>query len=353
MVDRLGTSETAARLCGLPPLQGETMRNHNIIVIGASMGGLEALRALVKQLPADLPAAVFIVLHITPSAPSLLAPILGRESALPVAAAQNGEAVEYGRVYVAPPDHHLLLKDGSVHLTRGPRENRTRPAIDPLFRSAAVAYGPQVIGVVLTGYLDDGASGLLAIKRCNGVAIVQDPDDAAYPSMPLSAIERVEVDYRLPVQEMGKVLTNLVHHPAKEAAPIPKDILVEAAISEGTKSSMRTEENLGTLAPFACPECGGTLWQVGNHEPLRRYRCHVGHGLTVRALLASQDEQLERSLWAAMRALQERSHLLRDLARDERDQNREAEARQYETEAGDSDEHIRRLKELFVLESAD
>jgi two-component system, chemotaxis family, protein-glutamate methylesterase/glutaminase len=236
------------------------MDNHNIIVIGASMGGLEALRALVKQLPPDLPAAVFIVLHITPSAPSLLAPILDRDSALPVTSAQDGEAIESGRIYVAPPDHHLLLKPGQVRLTRGPRENRTRPAIDPLFRSAAVAYGPHVIGVVLTGYLDDGASGLLAIKRCNGVAIVQDPEDAAYPSMPLNAIEMVPVDYRLPIAEMGRILTELVQLPPKEVVPVPKDILVEAAISEGTESSMRTEEYLGALAPFACPDCCGSLW---------------------------------------------------------------------------------------------
>ena len=192
---------------------------HDIIVLGASVGGVEALSNLVAQFPEDLPATIFVVQHISPTAPGQLAQILDRAGPLPATMARDCESFELGHIYVAPPDHHLLVKQGCLRVTRGLRENRVRPAIDPLFRSAAVAYGARVVGVVLTGLQNDGTSGLLAIKRCGGIAIVQDPTDALYPDMPLSALEHVTVDYCLPVLKMGAVLYRLSQEPPVATPP--------------------------------------------------------------------------------------------------------------------------------------
>src|SRR5262247_467324 len=189
------------------------MQGHDVIVIGASVGGVEALSNLVAQLPEDLPATVFVVLHVSATATGRLAQVLNRAGPLPATTVQDCDSFEPGHIYVAPPDHHLLVKQGCLRVTRGLRENRVRPAIDPLFRSAAVAYGARVVGVVLTGLQNDGTSGLLAIKRCGGIAIVQDPTDALYPDMPLSALDHVEVDYCLPVMKMGTVLYRLSQEP--------------------------------------------------------------------------------------------------------------------------------------------
>jgi two-component system chemotaxis response regulator CheB len=220
------------------------MQGHDIIVIGASVGGVEALSNLVTQFPEDLVASIFIVQHVTPTAASQLAQILDRAGPLPVTMAQDCESFEAGHIYVAPPDHHLLVKQGYVRVTRGLRENRVRPAIDPLFRSAAVAYGTRVVGIVLTGLQNDGTSGLLAIKRCGGIAMVQDPTDALYPDMPLSALENVEVDYCVPVLKMGSILYRLSHEPPAETLPIPEELRIEVNIAEKpTDNSERLSEN--------------------------------------------------------------------------------------------------------------
>ena len=193
-------------------------RGRDIIVVGASSGGMTALSDLVRPLPEDLPAALFIVQHISPDAPGILADMLARESMLPARQAKEGMPVEQGGIYVAPPDHHLLVEQGHVRLTRGPRENRARPAVDPLFRTAASCYGPRVVGVVLSGALDDGAAGLLAVKQAGGTAIVQDPEEALYPSMPQSAMDYVDIDYSLSASEIGAVLNRLAREPIPEAA---------------------------------------------------------------------------------------------------------------------------------------
>src|SRR3989440_3321854 len=209
------------------------MPGHDIIVIGASAGGVEALIKLAGQLPADLPASIFIVLHIPAQSPSLLPDILGRSGRLKAVHPQNGESIAPGRIYIAPPDHHLLVTLGHVHVMRGPKENRHRPSIDVLFRSAALAYGPRVVGVVLTGSLDDGAAGLLAIHQCGGISVVQDPKDALYPSMPQSALELVDTDYCLPLAKIGPLLTRLAHEQVDNPlSPImPKDLEKEVRIA--------------------------------------------------------------------------------------------------------------------------
>jgi two-component system chemotaxis response regulator CheB len=323
------------------------MTNRDIIVIGASAGGVEALLNLAVQLPYDLPAAVFVVQHTAPDSPGELANLIDRAGPLEARLAQNGEAIQRGVIYVAPPDQHLLVHKDQVRLTRGPRENYARPAIDPLFRSAAAVYRSRVIGVVLTGLLDDGTAGLLAVKRCGGVAVVQHPDDAVYRDMPRSALANVEVDYCLPLASMGRRLTHLAHEPAGAETEVPHDIVVEAKMAEAIESGSPREEVLGTPAPYGCPECGGPLWEL-HKEGLRRYRCHVGHAFTARALLASQDEALEKALWMALRTLEERSNMLASIARDEREKGRHLSAKIYAERAAESKTYAQSLREFLI-----
>jgi len=288
--------------------------HHDVVAIGASAGGVEALQRLVRDLPADLPAAVFVVLHIG-RAETQLAEILNRAGPLPAAPATGGERFEPGRIYVAVPDRHLLLHDGHVLLRRGPHENMSRPAIDPLFRSAACSHGPRVVGVVLSGALNDGTAGLRAIKRCGGIALVQHPADAAVPSMPLSALHHVEVDECVPIGAMGEAIARYVMAAAGPKLEIPPEICLEAAIAA---QEMSTEERkVGKLSPFSCPECGGSLWEVADGN-LLRYRCHIGHAYTADAMLAAEKERTDQLLARLLRTHRDRAELVRRMARQER-----------------------------------
>lgn len=286
-----------------------------LIVIGTSAGGLHALQQLLGALPADLQAAVLIVMHIGAN-PSELPGILSQRSALPVLHARDQQLVEPCTVLIAPPDHHLLVDrdDGlaRVTLSRGPKENHTRPAIDPLFRSAAAAFGPRVIGVLLTGYLDDGTVGLQAIKACTGMALVQDPADAFAPDMPASALQNVAVDYSLPLHAIAPALISLVDRPVKEAPPAaPHWVQVENRFARN-QAGIDDLPGVGTPSTFTCPDCGGTLWQLAHNMP-RRFRCHTGHSYTIHTLLALQQETVEHCVWAAIRALQEQERLAEDM----------------------------------------
>ena len=323
------------------------MRNHNIVVVGASAGGVEALQQLFSQFSPNLQASFFVVLHIPPESPSVLAELIDKAGPLTAKVPKNEESIQPGHVYVAPPDFHLLVKSGYIRLHRGPKENRHRPAIDPLFRSAAIAYRAQTIGVVLTGYLDDGTSGLLAIKRCGGIAMVQDPVDAAYPDMPKNAIAQVEVDYQLPLRNMGGVIAQIVEQPAANVDEVPKDIVMEAKIAEQTMSNISEENRLGHLAPMSCPECNGPLWEI-DADKVKRYRCHVGHGFTAKALMASQDSALEQALWAAMRTMEERANLAQVMAKKEAEQGRSRSAQIYKERAETSRSHAQVIKKLLV-----
>jgi two-component system chemotaxis response regulator CheB len=308
------------------------MTGHDIIVIGASAGGVETLSKLVGQLPADLPATIFVVQHVSATASGYLAQILGRAGPLPVTLARDGERFQRGHLYVAPPDHHLLVKPDRMCVTRGPRENRVRPAIDPLFRSAAVAYGARVVGVILTGLQDDGTAGLLAVKRCGGVAIVQAPDDALYPEMPLSALAQVEVDHCLPLSKIGAVLYRLVYETPAPTPPIPRDIPAEVGITIHPGDTTSREEELGTLAPLACPECGGPLWELHN-DRLQRYRCRLGHAFTDTSLLAGQTDVIETALWTAVRTMEERARILTLMTHKRRELGYQQLAESLETQA--------------------
>lgn len=287
----------------------------DIIVVGGSAGAVEGFQTLVRHLPADFQAAIFIVLHLPVDFPSMLPKILSRAGPLPAVHPLDGEPVRHGRIYVAPPDRHLTLQDGVVRVTRGPRENRHRPAIDPLFRSAARVFGQRVIGVIMSGQLDDGAAGLHAIRSRGGIAIVQDPDDAASRDMPQSALEYGNVDHVLPAAEIGPLLVELVNRCAGETMGKPKSNgdRTEDRSVEQNRSASSPEDSVGTPSTFSCPECHGVLWQVKEGE-VTRFRCRVGHAFTMASLGGEQDQAVENALWVAMRALDEKAALNKRLA---------------------------------------
>ena len=294
------------------------MQRKEIIVIGASSGGIDALKELVSALPRDLKASIFIVLHVAPYSLGILPEILERAGRLPAANARDWETIEQGRIYVAPPDHHLLVEaSGYVRVTRGPRENRFRPAIDPLFRSAAHAFGTRVIGVVLTGWLDDGTAGMWAVKQRGGTAIVQNPEEAFAPAMPLSVIRHVEVDYITPLKEIAPLLVRLTSETTtadeEGAYPVSEEMETEVKIAREDNALDSGIVSWGEPSLYACPECHGVLLQLKEGNGVR-FRCHTGHAYSVDTLLAEFSEKTEDSLWSAIRALEENVLLLRHLA---------------------------------------
>jgi two-component system chemotaxis response regulator CheB len=292
------------------------MARKDIVVVGASAGGMEALQKLVSRLPAGLPASIFVVWHLSPGIKSVLPSVLSKAGPLPAANPEDGDPIEAGRIYVAPNDQHLLLENGYMRVTRGPKENRFRPAIDPLFRSAAYVYGPRAIGVVLTGALDDGTAGLWTIKLRGGTTVVQEPSDALMRSMPLSALDNVAVDYRVAVADMGELLGRLAREPAAKPAKIAaeEDEKTRHEIRIAKKREALEEQTfeLGELSPFTCPECHGVLTMIREGK-IVRFRCHTGHAFSSDTLLASNSEELEARLWEAVRAADESVILLNRL----------------------------------------
>lgn len=278
------------------------------IVLGASAGGVQSLSEVVSRLPADLKLPVFVVLHIPPYVASSLPDILNRVGPLNVVHANDGDMIKGGVIYVAPPDHHLLVENKHVAVTKGPKENRFRPSIDALFRSAAYVYGKGAIGVILSGALDDGTSGLWSIKRLGGIAIVQQPDEARFESMPQSALDHVEVDYNLPSTEIGELLGQLADmdiQPAEETpAEIKKLLEIEIKIAVEGGAFQKGIMDLGHLTPFTCPECHGALVKISK-EGISRYRCHTGHAYTDNALLEAVMDSSGEMLWQVIRSLEE------------------------------------------------
>jgi two-component system, chemotaxis family, protein-glutamate methylesterase/glutaminase len=328
----------------MPESVGTQTRFRDIVVIGASAGGLQALQELLPALPSDLRASIFIVLHV--GATSHLSEILDRMTALPVVQARSGDEIEAGRIYVAVPGVHLLLHDDHILLRRGPRENLARPAVDPLFRSAGCTFGARVIGVVLSGGLNDGTAGLRAIKRCGGIAVVQDPRDAAFPDMPLSALQNVEIDHVAPARALGGLLIRLTREIAGETPLIPLEIRLETAIAAQELSGMDTENQLGKLSRFTCPECHGMLWEI-EEGSLLRYRCHVGHAFTAAAMLHAHTASAEEMLWSLMRVHQERAALARRMAEEERARFRHAAAEELQQRARGYDEDAEIVRGLL------
>ncbi|RKH91957.1 chemotaxis protein CheB [Corallococcus sp. AB045] len=327
------------------------MQRHDIIVIGASMGGVEALTALARQLPGDLAACVLLVLHVPAQHRSYLPEILTRSGPLPAHHPQDGEGLEPGRIYVAPNDRHLLVEPGRVRVMKGPKENGHRPAVDPLFRSAASAHGPRVVGVVLTGALDCGTGGLLAVKREGGLAVVQDPRDALCPDMPRSALEFVAVDHCVPLEDMGALLTRLVATPAaprsrKRSRQVETEV---KAMKVDIPSMDDPPSPLEYAKPsyYGCPDCGGVLFEL-EEDGLLRFRCRTGHAYTAEALSGSQQNQLDGAMWAALRALEESASLSRRLATQARERSHERSALRFDERARTAEAQVQLLRQAVL-----
>jgi len=288
-----------------------------VVVIGTSAGGLEALTKLISQLRVNFPAPVLVVQHMSADASgNALLEALNNLGTLKCKHALNGTKLEAGHLYLAPPDQHLMVdEDAKILITKGAQENRSRPAIDPLFRSAAIEFGNRVIGIILTGYLDDGTSGMKVIQRCGGISIVQDPSDAQYPDMPKNVLNQMKADYCLPISEMGSLLYEIITQKTGKQKATPKDILIEAEIAKHVLSDLPSVNALGSQVPFNCPGCGGVLWKI-DHDSAARYRCHTGHAYTAATLLAEQTKKIEETMWVALRMFEERKNLLTTIAND-------------------------------------
>lgn len=298
---------------------GFRMAKRDIIVMGGSTGSFDVFKTIAAGLPKDLDASIFIVWHMSPDIRGILAQVLNKVGPLYAAEAADGELIEPGRIYIARPDHHMLLENSHVRATRGPKENRFRPAVDPLFRSAAYNYGPRVVGVIASGALDDGTSGLWTVKHRGGVAIVQDPSDAEINSMPDNAMREVAVDYVLPASQMAEVLVQITSQDIPELGEgmmhneiEDKRTEIEIKIAAEANALKLGIINWGDLTPFTCPECSGVLTRIKDGDR-PRFRCHTGHAFSADSLLAALTENIEESLWKTIRGIDESIMLLNHL----------------------------------------
>jgi two-component system chemotaxis response regulator CheB len=317
-----------------------------MVVVGASAGGVEALRELVHGLPADLPAAMVVALHMSPGGRGALARILQRVAALEVRPAEDMAPVRRGYVYVARPDYHLLLRDGELRLSRGPRENGHRPAVDPLFRSAARWYAARTVAVVLSGLLDDGAAGALAVARRGGTIAVQDPADAMYDGMPRAALRAVGSALVASAAELPHHLDRLVREPpGNDLGEVTADLQLETDLAELAGDALHRPDRPGVPSGLGCPDCGGVLYRL-DERPGPRYRCRVGHAWSPESLATFKDQEVEDAMWIAVRNLEERTAFYRDLAGQAHAAGRarsSASYRERQTEASRAAEVIRGL----------
>jgi two-component system chemotaxis response regulator CheB len=321
------------------------MPGHDIILIGASAGGVQALSRVIGGLPGDLPAAVFVVLHISPYGRSAMPAILSRVGILPATHAGDGESIKAGHIYVASADHHLMVEPGRVRLSRAPTENGQRPSVDVLFRSAAQAYGPRCIGVVLTGNLDDGTVGLAVVKKYGGIAVVQDPDEADYPSMPRSALHNVEVDHVSLLAGIPPLLVKLAREPAIEVSPLPEVDSMKKELEHG-----KDPEEAGVPSDLTCPECGGSLRESRIMEGVIHFRCRTGHAYSPETLLVKQADVVDAAIWAAVRALHENAELARRMDRRLQQTGMAAKLahERYERRAQEAERHAEVLRRLLM-----
>jgi two-component system, chemotaxis family, protein-glutamate methylesterase/glutaminase len=325
------------------------MVSRDIVVVGASAGGVEALQRLARDLPADFPGTIFVTVHFPEHGTSALPQILNRAGPVRASHAADGDPIEPGRIYIAPPDHHLLLSRGGVRTVRGPRENGHRPAIDPMFRSAAAAFGPRVIGVVLTGNLDDGTSGIAAVRRAGGLGVAQDPDEALFRSMPDSVIRHAGVDRVSPLGELAATLVELMREPhLRVAEATAADDVRETELSALSLEAMAdTGNHPGRASLYGCPDCGGVLWQLEDGE-LTRFRCRVGHAWTADALLLEQLVQFDEALWVALRTLEESAGLAAQLAKKQRDRGHQSIGERFERQANELNERAEIIRAALI-----
>ena len=317
------------------------MARRDIVVLGASAGGVEVLSQVLSD-AAGADAAFVVVVHMAANARTALPEILHRSTGLECRLADDGDLLECGQVLIAPPNRHLVVGRGSVAVVNAPRENRARPAIDPLFRTASIAYGPRVIAVALSGVLDDGTAGAAAVRRRGGVVVVQDPSDALFADIPRNIIEHVGADHVLPSAEIGGLVTRLSAEEVEDHMAFDED--EDPAVAE--QGELLRKAQAGEITAFTCPECSGTLWEV-DEDGILRYRCRVGHVYSIEALRAAQSEGVEAALWMAMRALEEQAGLIRRTAERSRGLNAPSAAVRHDLRAEEVEQRAKVIRELL------
>lgn len=329
-----------------PPLT-----HRDIIVIGSSAGGFEVLKTITRGLPADLPAAIFIVSHLSPDHESYLPEILQHNGRLPASHATPGEVIRRGHIYVAPPDYHLIVEEGVMRLWRGPKENHSRPSIDPLFRSAAKAYGRRVIGVILSGYLDDGTAGLFAVQSNHGVTVVQDPKDADQPDMPRNAMRYIDIDYVLPAARIAPQLVELTQEPFVETGAMSMRDHVDNISQQVQQDIAHIEAGTKTdgLTAIVCPDCAGPMWEF-RHNEYKHFQCRVGHKFSPESMLANHAEALERALWVAVRTLEERASLTREMANVARHTSSDKVVKKFKSEAAEAARNAEIIRRMLLAD---
>lgn len=328
------------------------MANRDLVAVGTSAGGVEALSALAKGLPEAFPAALLVTIHLSDQFPSSLDEVVSRAGPLRASFATDGETIRNAHIYIAPAGRHLIVDGNHLSLGNGPRENNARPAIDPMMRSVALCCADRAIGIVLTGTLDDGASGLWTIGRCGGISVVQDPRDAAFPEMPRAALNSLQPDHVVALADLPRLLATLVREPAGPRMPLPAGLKYEVGVARGLEANMQHMDRVGRRSVLTCPDCDGVLWEIDEGD-LMRYRCHVGHAYTYALMNIVLDESVRRALGSSLRALEERVALMRKLARQSRAQssprtadNWEQKAQEFEREANTIREAIKRVEDV-------
>jgi len=318
-----------------------------IVVVGASAGGLNALTEFVGQLNNEMDIAVFIVLHLsTTGIGDYLVQRLQSYTSLKCIKASDNKQIEKGFIYIAPPNHHLLVKKQRIILGYGPVENRWKPSIDVLFRSAAAAFSTRAIGILLTGLMDDGKAGMLTIKKCGGICIVQDPNEAEYPDMPLAVLDAMEVNYCVSLAEMGAVIKEIIKRPPHEDFDIPEEVKMESEIAEKVVIGVERVEDLGEHSVYSCPDCGGGLWLITENN-IHRYRCYIGHAYSENDLLTRQAENMEATLWVALRMMEERRNLLHKMELDAKRRGFVRTASDHHNKKMDLEIHIDKMKNIL------
>jgi two-component system, chemotaxis family, protein-glutamate methylesterase/glutaminase len=318
----------------------------SVVVVGASAGGLKAITELMAGIPLHSDVAICVVLHLGKnSSGHILVSHLQKVTAYKCSTPDDGDTLRGGHLYIARPDHHMMIRDGIIRLNRGPHENMWRPSIDVLFRSAAVTYDGRTIGIILTGLLDDGTAGMHAIKRCRGICIVQEPLEAEFADMPANVLNKVDVDYRVSIGDIGYILEDIHSKPPAKKGEIPEEIRLESEITENMVSKIEELEKIGTHSNYTCPDCGGGLWAVKN-DPVYRYRCFTGHVYTERLLLDKQSELLEESIWVSIRIMEEREDLLNVAALHQKELGNTGIEKEKLRQAKEVKEHIARLKKF-------
>jgi two-component system chemotaxis response regulator CheB len=328
-------------------------KENAIVVVGTSAGGTLMLPELLKQINETMDVAVFVVIHLSKhDIGDMLAKRLQKKTVFPCTIAEHNEEIKTKHIYISRPDHHLMIKKNKILLGRGPMENRYRPSIDVLFRSAAAQHDHLVIGIVLTGMLEDGAAGMQAIKRAGGVCIVQDPNEAKYPDMPMAVLTSLKPDYVIPIEEMGAAIAeSIVKQKKKKGKKVPPDITKEADIAERVSIGIDKVSQLGERSLFSCPDCGGGLWEIGSNGD-RRFRCHVGHAYTEAGLLSGMEASTESALWTALRIIEERRNLLQKIADKEKKEGKRRVTTNYNQRIKELETQIHHLRKiLFITES--